>query len=82
MLRVLEEEHGAPAEMFMNVLEVELSMLGLSRRQGLLDKLYNVLQLDWEPIETVSEERSKAEQRNTYRIKIDQLNGKHSELNA
>ena len=82
LLKKLEEKHGAKAEMMMKLLEVELSMYGLSRRKGLLDRLSRVLELDWESLEDVIEERAKPDQRNTYRVKIDELNDRYEGLKA
>ena len=39
LLRSIEEDTGTSAELLMKLLEVEVSMSGLAKRRGLLDKL-------------------------------------------
>ena len=80
MLKELEEEYDAPAEMIMKLLEVELSMSGLSRRRGLLDKLTNILDQDWESFEEVRKERGQYETSSSYRQKIYDLEKRYTEL--
>ena len=47
LLKRLEAKHNVPAEMIMKLLEVELSMDGLSRRRGLTDRINSLLTRDW-----------------------------------
>ncbi len=80
LLRELEEQHGAPSEMIMKLLEVELSMSGFSRRRGLLDKLKKILNQDWESFEDIQDKRGKNETRSVYRQKIHKLEKMYAEL--
>jgi DNA sulfur modification protein DndC len=82
LLKELEAQYGAPAEMIMKLMEVELSMSGLSRRKGMIDKLTSILEQDWEALEDVKATRGQAEQRSVYRQKIDELQERYQELSA
>ena len=80
LLKELESEHGVPSELIMKMLEVELSMNGLARRRGLLNKLRGLLSRDWQSLEDVQSERSKSDQRSAYRQKIEELTERHEAL--
>ena len=71
LLRSIEAETGVSAELLMKLLEVEMSMSGLAKRKGLLDKLRSVLAKDWTTIDEVREERSRLDIRSVYRSKLD-----------
>ena len=71
LLRSIEAETGVSAELLMKLLEVEMSMSGLAKRKGLLDKLRSVLAKDWTTIDEVREERSRLDIRSVYKSKLD-----------
>ncbi|WP_422449114.1 MULTISPECIES: DNA phosphorothioation system sulfurtransferase DndC [unclassified Endozoicomonas] len=48
LLKELEEQHQVPAELIMKLIELELSMEGLSVRRGLLRKMESLLEQDWD----------------------------------
>ncbi len=57
LLATLESKHHVPANMVMKLLEVELSMDGLSRRSGIFDKLESILAQDWGSLEEIRARR-------------------------
>ncbi len=53
ILQELEAKHDAPAELAMKLIELELSMDGLSRRKGLYNKMGTLLNRDWGSLEDI-----------------------------
>ena len=53
ILKELEDKHNAPAELAMKLIELELSMDGLSRRKGLYNTIGNLLNRDWGSLEEI-----------------------------
>ena len=53
ILKELEEEYEAPAELAMKLIELELSMDGLSRRKGLYNSMGNLLNRDWGSLDDI-----------------------------
>ena len=53
ILKELEDDHNAPAELAMKLIELELSMDGLSRRKGLYNTMGNLLNRDWGSLEDI-----------------------------
>lgn len=53
ILKELEADHNAPAELAMKLIELELSMDGLSRRKGLYNTMGNLLNRDWGSLEDI-----------------------------
>jgi DNA sulfur modification protein DndC len=53
ILKELEAEHEAPAELAMKLIELELSMDGLSRRKGLYNSMGSLLNRDWGSLEDI-----------------------------
>ena len=56
----LSEQHEVPAELVMKLLELELSMDGLSRRKGLFGKIESLLKNDWGSLEDIRASKAKA----------------------
>jgi len=82
LLREIEESSGAPAEMVMKLIDIELSMTGLSRRTGILNKIETVLNQDWGTLESISQRKLAPEQsKQTYKANIDALTQRLEELN-
>lgn len=52
-LKSLESEHAVPHELAMKLIELELSMDGLSRRKGLFKTMANLLNRDWGSLEDI-----------------------------
>ncbi len=55
LLKELESEHAVPCELVMKLIELELSMDGLSRRKGLFKSLGTLLNRDWGSLEDIKE---------------------------
>lgn len=53
ILKELEEDNDVPAELVMKLIELELSMDGLSRRKGLFNSIGNLLNRDWGSLEDI-----------------------------
>jgi DNA sulfur modification protein DndC len=73
LLKELELKHGVPAEMIMKLIEVELTMSGLSKRTGILDKLESVLNKDWGSLEHINKRKLAASRENPYEEKLEEL---------
>ena len=73
LLKMLEEKHGVPAELIMKLIEVELSMSGLSKRTGILNKLENVFNKDWDTLDQITERHFSSERQNRYEDKVVEL---------
>lgn len=78
LLKEIESEHGAPAEMLMKLIEIQLSMTGLSRRKGILNKIETVLKQDWGTLEEINERNLSSEHIKRPDDKLEQLK-KHYE---
>lgn len=59
LLRTLGQEHGVPAELIMKLLELELSMDGLSKRGGLFGRIDHILNQEWETLEAAMAKHGK-----------------------
>ena len=53
LLKSLEAEHTVPHELAMKLIELELSMDGLSRRKGLFKSMASLLNRDWGSLEEI-----------------------------
>ncbi len=74
LLREIENESGAPAEMVMKLIDIELAMTGLSRRTGILGKIETVLKQDWGTLEEINQRKLNPEQhKQTYKEDIDKF---------
>lgn len=81
LLREIENTSGAPAEMVMKLIDIELQMTGLSRRTGILGKIETVLKQDWGTLEDINLRKLGPEQnKHTYQNKIDELTQRLEEL--
>jgi len=80
LLKEIEAEHGAAAEMVMKLIEIELSMTGLNRRMGILSKIETVLKQDWETLEEINKRNLSPERINLYQNKLDALQMAYKEL--
>ena len=80
LLRDIEQVHGAPAEMIMKLIEVELSMTGLSRRKGILNKIESTLKKDWESLEDINKRNLSPERHNLYNEKFESLKQQYEGL--
>lgn len=80
LLKDLEESHQVPAELIMKLIELELSMEGLSVRRGLLRKMESLLEQDWDA-ETSHEYRMDSiKQLDSYEKEMNDLRDKYEDL--
>jgi DNA sulfur modification protein DndC len=81
LLREIENETGAPAEMVMKLIDIEIAMTGLSRRTGILGKIETVLKQDWGTLEDINlRNLNHGQNKQTYKNKIDELTQRLEEL--
>jgi len=80
LLYEIEEEYGAPAEMVMKLIEIELSLTGLSHRKGILNKIETILKQDWGSLEDINNRNSSPERQNVYKAKLDGLKQRYEDL--
>ena len=60
LLGDLSKAHGVPDGLTQKLIELEITMDGLSRRRGLMDRIDRLLSLDWESLDDVKERHAKA----------------------
>jgi DNA sulfur modification protein DndC len=80
LLKEIESEYGAPAEMVMKLIDLELAMTGLSRRTGILSKIETVLKQDWGTLEDINQRNTAPEMKNTYQAKLADLKQRYEDL--
>lgn len=67
-------------EMVMKLIELETSMEGLSRRQGIFDKLGTILKQDWGSLEEIQQQQATLQKRNDRDIHQDEVEKLEAEL--
>ena len=81
LIEELAEEHAVPAELVMKLLELELSMDGLSRRKGLFGKIESLLKNDWGTLEDIKAAKAEATHSSDLKAKLKQeLKGESEDL--
>ena len=80
LLKEIEQEYDAPAEMVMKLIDIEVSMTGLSRRTGILNKIETVLKQDWGSLEDINQRKLNPAMKNVYQDKLASLKQRHEEL--
>ncbi len=81
LLKDIELDTGAPAEMVMKLIDVELMMTGLSRRSGVLNKIETILKQDWGTLEDINKRKLDPDRHNLYKDKLDALKKRYEDLN-
>lgn len=66
--------------MVMKLIELEVSMEGLSRRQGIFDKLGTILKQDWGSLEEIKQQQQALQKRNDRDIHQDEVAKLEAEL--
>ena len=79
LLNELGERYSVSAEMIMKLIEVELSMSGLQKRNGISGKLESVLKKDWGTLEDINSRNKGSNSNNTWDDKLNQLQQEYSE---
>jgi len=81
LIEDLSRHHSVPAELVMKLLELELSMDGLSRRQGLFSKIESLLKNDWGTLEQIQAAHAEATHSSEFKEKLrDDLKGSVTDL--
>jgi DNA sulfur modification protein DndC len=80
ILQKLEAKHSIPSELIMKLVEVELSMSGLSKRTGILNNLENVLSKDWGSLEQINERNKSLLKHNVWKEKLNTLKEEYESL--
>ncbi|MCG8315232.1 MAG: DNA phosphorothioation system sulfurtransferase DndC [Pseudomonadales bacterium] len=73
LLNELGKKHGIPAELIMKLLEVELSVSGLGKRKGVIQKLESIINQDWESLDAINARNIEAERNNVWTDKLESL---------
>ncbi len=73
ILKNLEQKHNVPSELIMKLVEVELSMSGLSKRTGILKNLNKVLSKDWGQLEKINQRNQSLKDQGVWKDKLDGL---------
>jgi DNA sulfur modification protein DndC len=80
LLKEIENESGAPAEMVMKLIELELSMSGLSQRKGILKKIESTLKKDWGSLEEINQRNFSSERQSPYEDKMKALKASYEAI--
>ncbi|NWA32036.1 DNA phosphorothioation system sulfurtransferase DndC [Pseudomonas sp. C6002] len=76
LLREVSEKFDTSSEMVMKLIELEVSMEGLSRRHGIFDKIDSILKKDWGSLEQIEENQvllQKRHQKDIHALDISEI---------
>lgn len=79
LLKELGDKHGVPAELIMKLLEIEISVSGLGKRKGIMQKLESIIKMDWESLEEINKRNKTKKVQGSWRDKITKLQADHDE---
>jgi len=82
LLNELGMKYGIQAELIMKLIEVELSVSGLGKRKGVLQKLESVLKKDWESLEIINIRNTESSKHDLWKDKLKELQDEYSETTA
>lgn len=82
LLNSLGDKYNIPAELIMKLIEVELSVSGLGKRKGVLQKLETVLKKDWESLEEINLRNIETAKHDLWKDKIEYLKNQYNEVPA
>lgn len=74
LLEQISAHYDAEPEMLMKLIELEISMEGLSRRQGIFDKIGSILRQDWGSLEAIELKQSNLQKRHQRDVHQDEIN--------
>lgn len=80
LLDELGERFNVAPEMVKKLIELEVSMEGLSRRSGINDKVASLLKQDWGSLETIKEKHAKLQSKAEYDIHQQEIDSYNSQL--
>ena len=80
LLGELGERFEVAPELIMKLIEVEISMTGLSRRTGILTKLESVLNRDWESLESINARNAALDNSTLWAEKLQDLRSEYESM--
>ncbi|WP_413698557.1 hypothetical protein ACLKMH_12995 [Psychromonas sp. KJ10-10] len=80
ILLELGEKYEVSAEMVQKLLDLEISLEGLSRRTGVFDKIGTLLKQDWGTLEQIKEKHTNLQSRSAFDVHKDQIAQYEAEL--
>lgn len=72
LLEYLAEKHQTSSHLVMKLLDLELSLDGLSHRSGIFKKMGSILKQDWDDLDSILEEKSQMIDTSNYKALIRQ----------
>jgi DNA sulfur modification protein DndC len=82
LLEQIATRYEAEPEMLMKLMELEVSMEGLSRRQGIFDKIGTILRQDWGSLEKIEQKQANLQKRNQRDVHQDEINQIEASIKA
>ncbi|MDE9432674.1 DNA phosphorothioation system sulfurtransferase DndC [Xenorhabdus bovienii] len=73
LLAQITQGFDVEPEMVMKLIELEISMEGLSRRQGIFDKIGTILKQDWGSLEQIEQKQATLQKRNERDIHLEEV---------
>ncbi|MFM5047905.1 DNA phosphorothioation system sulfurtransferase DndC [Aeromonas veronii] len=83
LLAQLSQGYDVEPEMVMKLIELEISLEGLSRRQGVFAKIGTILKQDWGSLEAIEQKQAQLQKRNErdlYQEEVEQIEQSLTEL--
>lgn len=83
LLAQITQNYDVEPEMVMKLIELEISLEGLSRRQGVFDKIGSILKQDWGSLEAIEQKQAQLQKRNErdlYQEEVDSIENALFEL--
>lgn len=74
LLEKIAAHYDVEPEMLMKLIELEVSMEGLSRRQGIFDKIGSILRQDWGSLEAIEQKQANLQKRHQRDVHQDEIN--------
>ena len=82
ILKQLATEYDVEAEMIMKLIELEVSLEGISRRQGIFNKIESILKQDWgKNLEEIERKQAKLQKRHEKDLHQEEITKIENELN-
>lgn len=82
ILKQLATEYDVEAEMIMKLIELEVSLEGISRRQGIFNKIESILKQDWgKNLEEIEKKQSELQKRHEKDLHQEEITKIENELN-
>lgn len=80
LLAHITQDFDVEPEMVMKLIELEISMEGISRRQGIFEKIGTILKQDWGSLEQIQEKQSALQKRNQRDLHQEEVSKLEAEL--